>query len=155
MGDVVEGKTAPAFSLEASTGGKVSLKDLKGKTVVLYFYPKDMTSGCTTEACAFRDLRGDFEAAGVVVLGVSPDDLESHEKFVNKENLNFPLLSDPGATVAQKYGVWKEKSNYGRTYMGIERTTFAIDGEGVIRRIWPKVKVAQHADKVLEFVRSL
>ncbi len=156
MAEIAEGKKAPAFSLEASTGGKISLKDFKDKShVVLYFYPKDLTSGCTKEACSFRDLRQEFEDAGAVILGVSTDDLTSHGKFVAKHELNFPLLSDPGAAVATKYGVWQEKSMYGKTYMGIVRTTFVIDKSGTVRKIYPKVKVDQHADEVLEFVRSL
>lgn len=156
MAEIAEGKKAPAFSLEASTGGKISLMDFKDKShVVLYFYPKDLTSGCTKEACSFRDLRQEFEDAGAVILGVSTDDLTSHGKFVAKHELNFPLLSDPGAAVATKYGVWQEKSMYGKTYMGIVRTTFVIDKSGTIRKIYPKVKVDQHADEVLEFVRSL
>jgi peroxiredoxin Q/BCP len=156
MAELAEGKKAPAFTLEDATGAKVSLRDFKGKSVVvLYFYPKDMTSGCTKEACSFRDLNAEFEQAGAVILGVSPDSVDSHGKFISKYALNFPLLSDPGATVASKYGVWKEKSMYGRTYMGIERTTFVIDKEGTIRKIFPKVKVDQHADAVLEVVRGL
>ncbi len=156
MPQLAEGRKAPAFNLPASTGGKLSLKDFRDHHhVVLYFYPKDMTSGCTKEACSFRDLRGEFEQADAVILGVSMDDLASHEKFVNKEGLNFPLLSDPDGKVCTAYGVYKEKSMYGRTYMGIERTTVVIDKRGVIRRVYPKVKVARHADEVLEFVKSL
>ena len=156
MSKLAEGKKAPLFTLPASTGGKIALRDYRGKrSVVLYFYPKDMTSGCTVEACSFRDLRGEFEQAGAVILGVSPDDLESHEQFVGKESLNFPLLSDVGAKVATKYGVWKEKSMSGRTFMGIERTTFVIDKSGTIRKIYPKVSVQGHADEVLAFVRGL
>jgi thioredoxin-dependent peroxiredoxin len=151
----MEGSKAPAFSLPASTGESVSLEDLRGKVVVLYFYPKDNTSGCTKEACSFRDLKAEFEAAGAAILGVSRDSLASHDKFVDKQSLNFPLLSDPEAEVCNAYGVYKEKSQYGRTFMGIERTTFVIDGEGVIRRVYPRVKVDQHADAVLEFVKGL
>ena len=156
MAEITEGKKAPAFTLPASTGGKIKLSDFRGKShVVLYFYPRDMTSGCTKEACSFRDLKGEFEAAGAVILGVSTDDLASHEKFTNKEMLNFPLLSDEGATVATKYGVYQEKNMYGKKVMGIVRTTFVIDRTGTIRRIYPKVKVDTHADEVLEFVRGL
>jgi peroxiredoxin Q/BCP len=156
MSEVTEGKRAPQFTLPASTGGKTALKDFRGKSnVVLYFYPKDMTSGCTKEACSFRDLKGEFADAGAVILGVSPDDLDSHGKFTAKHNLNFPLLSDAGAKVATKYGVWKEKSMYGRKFMGIERTTFVIDKAGKIRKVYPKVKVDKHADAVLAFVREL
>jgi peroxiredoxin Q/BCP len=156
MGEIVEGKPAPQFTLPASTGGKIALKDFKGRShVVLYFYPKDMTSGCTKEACSFRDLQGEFEAAGAAILGVSPDDLDSHGKFTAQHGLNFPLLSDAGAKIATKYGVWKEKSMYGRKFMGIERTTFVIDKAGKVRRVYPKVKVDKHADEVLAFVRDL
>ncbi|MEI6499583.1 MAG: thioredoxin-dependent thiol peroxidase [Armatimonadota bacterium] len=156
MAALAEGDKAPQFTLPASTGGEISLKDFVGKqAVVLYFYPKDMTPGCTTEACAFRDLQGDFAQAGAVILGVSADSLESHAKFADKHELSFPLLSDLDAVVCQQYGVWKEKSNYGKTYLGIERTTFVVDQQGVIRKIYPKVKVDQHADEVLEFVKSL
>ncbi len=156
MAEIAEGRKAPLFSLPASTGGTISLKNYRGKrAVVLYFYPKDLTSGCTKEACAFRDLQTDFEAAGAVILGVSTDDLDSHGKFVAKHGLNFPLLSDTDASVSTKYGVYKQKSMYGRTFMGIERTTFVIDKAGTVRRIYPKVKVEQHADQVLEFVRGM
>ena len=156
MAALAEGDKAPQFTLPASTGGEISLKDFVGKqAVVLYFYPKDMTPGCTTEACAFRDLQGDFAQAGAVILGVSADSLESHAKFADKHELSFPLLSDLDAVVCQQYGVWKEKSNYGKTYLGIERTTFVVDQQGVIRKIYHKVKVDQHADEVLEFVKSL
>jgi len=156
MADLAEGRQAPAFTLPASTGGEVSLQDFAGKQhVVLYFYPRDMTPGCTQEACSFRDLRAEFEQAGAAILGVSTDDLASHARFTEAHALSFPLLSDTDAAVATQYGVWKEKRQYGRTYMGIERTTFVIDKAGIIRRIYPKVKVDQHADAVLEFVRSL
>jgi thioredoxin-dependent peroxiredoxin len=139
---VEEGKAAPAFDLESTDGKRVALKDLKGKPVVLYFYPKDDTPGCTTEACDFRDHYASFKDA--VVLGVSPDNLKSHEKFKAKFKLPFPLLSDPDHAVAEKYGVWKEKSMYGKKYMGIERTTFIIDAGGKIAKIFPKVKVTEH-----------
>lgn len=156
MSEIAEGKKAPGFTLPASTGGKISLNDFKGKNhVVLYFYPRDMTSGCTKEACSFRDLKGEFEAAGAVILGVSTDDLASHEKFTAAHSLNFPLLSDPDAAVSTRYGVYKEKSMYGKKFMGIERTTFVIDRDGVIRKIFPRVKVEKHADAVLEVVRAL
>ena len=156
MAEVAEGKKAPEFSLPASTGGEIALKDFEGKShVVLYFYPRDMTPGCTQEACSFRDLRGEFEKAGAVILGVSTDDLASHDKFASAHNLNFPLLSDSDAAVATKYGVWKEKTMYGKKSMGIERTTFVIDRDGIIRKIYPNVNVEKHADEVLEFVRQL
>ncbi|MGD9519269.1 MAG: thioredoxin-dependent thiol peroxidase [Armatimonadota bacterium] len=156
MAEVVEGKKAPQFTLPASTGQRISLKDYRGKShVVLYFYPRDMTPGCTKEACSFRDLGKEFAAAGAVILGVSTDDLSSHEKFTKAHHLTFPLLSDNDAKVSTKYGVYKEKNMYGRKVMGIERTTFVIDREGVVRRIWRKVKVERHADEVLDFVRNL
>jgi peroxiredoxin Q/BCP len=150
-----EGKKAPAFSLPASTGGKISLKDLAGKKVVLYFYPKDNTPGCTTEACNFRDSYRDFEKLGAVVLGVSPDGLASHKKFIDKHDLPFVLLADEDHGVAEKYGVWKEKSLYGRKFMGIERSTFVIDSEGKIAKVFPKVKVAGHHQEVIEVLKSL
>jgi len=151
-----EGKAAPAFALPAHPKGKVALKDYKGKQhVVLYFYPKDMTSGCTQEAVGFQTDLDAFAKAGVVVLGVSPDDLASHAKFAEKQGLQFPLLSDTDQKVATQYGVWKEKSMYGRKFMGIERTTFVIDKTGKIRKVYPKVKVAGHAEAVLEFVQGM
>ena len=156
MSELKEGSKAPAFTLPASTGGQISLGDYQGKqTIVLYFYPKDMTPGCTQEACSFRDLSEEFAAAGAVILGVSTDDLDSHGEFVARHDLTFPLLSDGDAKVGEAYGVWKERNTYGKKHMGIERTTFVIDREGVIRRIYPKVQVDQHADMVLEFVTSL
>jgi peroxiredoxin Q/BCP len=123
--------------------------------VVLYFYPKDDTPGCTKEACAFRDNLGVLQSMGVVVLGVSPDSVASHQKFAQKYGLPFPLLADEGAQVATTYGVWKEKKQYGRTYMGIERTTFLIDENGIVQRVFPKVKVDGHVEEVIEAIRSL
>ena len=152
---IEEGKKAPAFTLPSSEGGTVSLKDLKGKTVVLYFYPKDDTPGCTREACEFRDTQAPLRKAGAVVFGVSGDSLESHGKFKKKYKLNFPLLSDEGHTVAARFGAYGEKSQYGRKFMGIIRSTFVIDGEGVVRKVFPKVKVDGHAEKVLEAVKSI
>lgn len=143
------GKKSPAFSLPSSEGGKVSLKDYAGKKVVLYFYPKDNTPGCTQEACDFRDNMTRVVSAGAVVLGVSGDSVSSHEKFRDKFELPFPLLSDESHEMMEKYGVWKEKTNYGRTYMGVVRTTVLIDGQGIVRRIWPNVKVKGHVDAVL------
>jgi peroxiredoxin Q/BCP len=122
---------------------------------VIYFYPKDDTPGCTKEACGFRDEYSTLQEAGAALLGVSPDDEESHRKFAAKFNLPFQLLADPGARIATDYGVWKEKSNYGRTYMGVERTTFILDAEGVIRKIFPRVKVDGHVSQVLEAIKSL
>lgn len=146
-----EGKKAPAFALESSTGGKIALKDFKDKNwVALYFYPKDDTSGCTREACDFRDLTAEFEKAGAVILGVSPDDLKRHGKFTEKYGLTFPLLSDPEHIACQSYGVWVEKSMYGRKYMGVERSTFLIDPAGKIVKAWRKVSVPGHGEAVLE-----
>lgn len=151
-----EVQTAPEFTLPATGGKMISLADFRGsKNVVLYFYPKDQTPGCTKEACFFRDVQGEFEQAGAVILGVSADSVKSHEKFAEKHNLLFPLISDESKTVLSAYEVWKEKSLYGKTFLGIERTTFVIDKSGVIRKIWPKVKVEGHIDEVLEFVKSL
>ncbi|MCB9766609.1 MAG: thioredoxin-dependent thiol peroxidase [Candidatus Omnitrophica bacterium] len=150
-----EGKKAPAFSLPSSTGKKISLKDLAGKKVVLYFYPKDNTPGCTTEACAFRDAHKSFEKSDTVILGVSPDGIASHEKFINKYDLPFVLLADEDHAVAEKYGVWQEKSMYGKKFMGIVRATFVIDREGKIAKIFPKVKVKGHDDEVLEAVKAI
>ncbi|GAB4320908.1 MAG: thioredoxin-dependent thiol peroxidase [Candidatus Zixiibacteriota bacterium] len=145
-----EGQTAPAFKLPDADGNMVSLKDFKGKKVVLYFYPKDNTSGCTKEACSFRDGAAELKKKRAVVLGVSPDSVKSHGKFRDKFDLNFPLLADEDKKVVEAYGVWKEKSMYGRTYMGVERTTFIIDEKGKIAKIFPKVKVQGHLDEVLE-----
>ncbi len=140
---------APPFSLPATTGQKISLKQFPGSKVVLYFYPKDDTPGCTKEACQFRDGIADIKKAGAVILGVSPDDVASHEKFLKKFSLPFPLLADVDHAVAEKYGVWVEKSMYGRKYMGIERSTFLIDSQGRIGRIFSKVKVSDHYAEVL------
>ena len=149
------GDKAPDFTLPADRGGKVSLKELKGKTVVLYFYPKDDTSGCTAEACAFRDALPDFAKVKAAVVGISRDSVASHDKFAKKFNLPFPLASDEDGKVCQAYGVWVEKSMYGKKYMGIERSTFLIDGKGVVRKVWRKVKVDRHADQVLGAARAL
>jgi peroxiredoxin Q/BCP len=144
-----EGTTAPDFTLPADGGGEVTLSDFRGKKVVLYFYPKDNTSGCTTEACNFRDDYSDIIAAGAVVLGVSPDTVKSHDKFKLKLELPFALLSDPDHRVAEMYGAWGEKKMYGKTYMGILRSTFVIDQEGRIIKVFPKVKVNDHSQEVL------
>ena len=149
------GSRAPAFSLPADDGGTVTLKSVAGKNVVLYFYPKDDTPGCTTEAIAFSALRKKFEAAGAVVLGVSKDSVEKHCKFRDKHGLTVRLLSDEDGKMLEAYGVWGEKSLYGRKFMGITRTTFLIDGKGVVRRVWPKVKVSGHAEEVLAAVKEL
>lgn len=147
-----EGQPAPDFTLPDQHGQPVTLSKLRGKPVVLYFYPKDDTSGCTKQACAFRDARADYEAAGAVVLGVSPDSVASHQKFATKHELPFTLLADTEKTVCEAYGVWKEKSMYGRKYMGVERTTFVIGKDGKIAQIFPKVKVAGHAEAVLKAI---
>src|ERR1700728_2602719 len=150
------GKKAPAFTLPDQDGKPVSLTSLTSRgPVVLYFYPKDSTPGCTVEACSFRDNLGAIRARGAQVVGVSADSTASHQKFIAKQSLNFPLLSDPGHTVTTAYGVYKKKSLYGREFMGIERTTFVIGRDGVIRKVFPKVKVAGHADAVVEAVKAL
>jgi peroxiredoxin Q/BCP len=149
------GDAAPDFTLNDSTGQAHRLADYRGKTVVLYFYPKDDTPGCTREACAFRDSQAALKKKGVVVLGVSGDSIASHEKFKAKYKLNFPLLSDPDKSVAKKYGAWGEKVLYGKKTVGMIRSTFVIDGEGVVRKVFPRVKVDGHAEKVLEAVSKL
>ena len=154
MAVVTVGQTAPDFTLQASNNETISLHDYRGKNVVLYFYPKDMTPGCTTEACDFRDFHGDFAKLNTVVLGISPDDVKSHDKFTAKHELPFPLLADTDHQVAEAYGVWVLKKMYGREYMGIERSTFLIDSEGKIAHVWPKVKVAGHVQDVLETIKE-
>ncbi|SRR5574338_215210 len=149
------GTKAPDFTLPSDEGTTVSLKSLRGLPVVLYFYPKDDTSGCTTEACEFRDAWADVKASGARLYGVSPDGVKSHEKFRAKFDLPFPLLADEDHTVAEAYGAWGEKSMYGRKYMGILRTTFIIDEKGRIARVFEKVKPAGHADEVLAALREL
>jgi peroxiredoxin Q/BCP len=149
------GDKAPAFSLPADGGGKISLKDFRGKTVVLYFYPKDDTSGCTAEACAFRDALADFSKVKAAVIGISKDSVASHNKFKQKYDLPFPLGSDEDGKMCEAYGTWVEKSMYGRKYMGIERATFLIDAKGVLRTVWRKVKVPGHAEEVLKAVVAL
>ena len=143
------GDTAPDFVLPSDEGHTISLGDYKGKKIVLYFYPKDDTPGCTTEACDFRDSFSRLNSTQAVVLGVSRDDVESHKKFHTKFKLNFPLLSDIEGRACQMYGVWKEKNNYGKTYMGIERTTFLIGSDGKIKKIYPSVKVEGHVDQIM------
>lgn len=152
-----EGAVAPDFTLATHTSSDpIHLSDYRGKSaVVLYFYPKDDTPGCTTESCSFRDLNADFEAAGATILGISLDDVESHGKFAEKFHLPFPLLADTDHAISDAYGVYKEKNLYGKKSMGIERTTFVIDKEGKIAKVYPRVKVDQHGESVLEFVRSL
>jgi peroxiredoxin Q/BCP len=148
------GKKAPNFKLKDQNGKVISLSDYKGKNVVLYFYPKDNTSGCTTEACNFRDELPKFGNLNAVILGVSPDSVESHKKFADKYKLPFTLLSDEKKEVLEKYEVWKEKSMYGKKYMGVVRTTYIIDGEGKIKKIFSKVKVPDHNKEVMEALIS-
>lgn len=149
------GKPAPDFTLPRAGGGSQTLSALRPRKVVLYFYPKDNTPGCTTEALDFTALADEFEAAGAVVLGISRDPVSRHEKFRDKHGLKVTLLSDEDGRVCEAYGVWKEKTNYGRKYMGIVRTTFLIDGDGKVARIWPNVRVKGHAREVLEAVRAM
>jgi len=144
-----EGGKAPDFAADTNGGGRVSLSELKGKSVVLYFYPKDDTPGCTKEACAFRDAYDKFRTQGAVILGVSTDPVKSHDKFTEKFKLPFVLLSDPDKKIVRDYGVWGEKSFMGRKYMGTHRVTFLIGPDGRIKKIWPKVKPDEHADEVL------
>lgn len=146
---IKEGQKAPAFSLASDSGKKVSLGEFKGKKVVLYFYPKDMTPGCTTEACDFQASLSAYKKTKAVVLGVSKDSVERHQAFKKKYSLDFPLLADVDGKACEAYGVWKEKSLYGRKFMGIERTTFLIDSKGKIAKIFSKVKVKGHSDAVL------
>lgn len=155
MADLTIGTKAPAFTLPRDGGGTVSLSDFAGKPVVLFFYPKDDTSGCTTESVAFTALSDEFAKAGATVIGLSPDSVKSHDKFVKKHNLSVVLGSDEEKSVLQAYGVWKEKSMYGKTYMGVERTTFLVAADGTIAEVWNKVKVAGHAEAVLAAVKSL
>lgn len=147
---VAEGRPAPDFELPDEEGNIIRLKDLRGKTVVLYMYPKDQTPGCTAQACDFRDNLARLQAAGAVVLGLSPDPVTSHKRFKEKHGLTFPLLSDEGAVVASRYGAWVQKSMFGRKFMGIERSTFIIDGDGIVRKVFRKVKVKGHVDEVLK-----
>lgn len=149
------GEKAPEFSMATDGGGTVSLTGLKGRKVVLYFYPKDDTPGCTKEACAFRDAMPDFSGIDAEIVGVSKDPVAKHDKFKAKYDLPFTLASDEESDVCEKFGVWVEKNMYGRKYMGIERATFLIDGEGVVRNVWRKVKVPGHAEAVLEAVKAL
>jgi peroxiredoxin Q/BCP len=152
---VQEGKKAPDFSAATDGGKKLKLSELRGKPVVLYFYPKDDTPGCTTEACGFRDAMPDFKKLKALVIGVSKDSVARHDKFKAKYELPFPLVSDEDGKICEKYGTWIEKSLYGRKYMGIDRATFLIDKEGVVRKIWHKVKVASHVDEVKEALKVL
>jgi peroxiredoxin Q/BCP len=155
MTELSPGQDAPQFELPRDGGGTLTLSALRGKAVVLYFYPKDDTSGCTAEAIDFSALKPDFEKAGAVVIGMSPDSAKKHDKFKAKHGLSVDLVADEERKAIEAYGVWAEKSMYGRKYMGVERTTFLIDRNGKIARIWPKVKVPGHAAEVLEAVRAL
>jgi len=159
--EVEELQPAPDFILPAVgsdnvvKNGQVQLSALRGYTIVLYFYPKDDTPGCTAEACSFRDANHEMQKRGVVVLGISADDIPSHQKFAEKYGLPFTLLADTDTTVSQLYGVWKEKNYVGKKYMGVNRETFLIDKDGIVRKVWPKVKAAEHAQEVLETIESL
>jgi peroxiredoxin Q/BCP len=144
-----EGDYAPSFTVLTNGGGKISLADFKGQNVILYFYPKDDTPGCTKEACNFRDGFEEFKKRGAIILGVSPDTVKKHDKFVEKFTLPFPLLADDEKKIAQAYGVWGEKMFMGRKYMGVHRVTFLIGPDGKIKKIWPKVKPEEHAQEVL------
>lgn len=152
---LTEGDKAPDFDLATDGGGRISLSALKGGVAVIFFYPKDDTSGCTKEAIAFTGLKGEFEAAGATIIGISPDSAASHDRFKAKHDLEVTLGADPDKTVLNDYGVWVEKSMYGRKYMGVERSTFVIDSDGNIAKVWRKVRVPGHAEKVLEAVKSI
>jgi len=147
---IEEGKPAPDFELTSDEGEKVRLSDLQGKPVVLYFYPRDDTPGCTAQACGIRDAWGDFAERGAVVLGVSPDDADSHASFKAKYELPFTLLADPDHAVSEEYGVWGERKNYGKTYMGIERSTFVIAADGTVAKVMRRVKPDTHTQQVLD-----
>jgi peroxiredoxin Q/BCP len=156
MGDWIEaGKKAPDFTLPADDGGKIKLSGLRGSPVVLYFYPRDDTPGCTREACAFRDRKKQLVKLGATVLGVSTDSVESHGKFRDKYELNFPLLADTQHKVAEKYGAWREKVRFGKKSMGIQRSTFLIDADGKVRKVWKSVKVDGHDDQVIKALNEL
>jgi thioredoxin-dependent peroxiredoxin len=152
---LAEGDKAPAFTLPDQNGDKVKLSDLKGQTVVLYFYPKADTSGCTTQACGVRDRRADYAAAGATVIGISPDEVKDVDKFAGKYDLDFTLLADADHAVAEKYGTWVEKSMYGRKYMGVQRATFIIDPKGKIAKVFPKVQPKKHDELVLKALGDL
>jgi thioredoxin-dependent peroxiredoxin len=156
MSDWIEaGENAPDFVLAADDGRQVRLSELRSKPVVLYFYPRDDTPGCTKEACAFRDRKADLSKLGVQVFGISPDDVESHQQFGHKFSLNFPLLADTQHQVAQQYGAWREKVRFGKKSMGIQRSTFLIDGEGIVRKVWKNVDVDGHDQQVIDAVAAL
>lgn len=155
MQELAIGDTAPDFDLEGDGGGRIALSGLKGKPVVLYFYPKDNTPGCTKEAIAFSELIGEFGNLGITIVGVSPDSAKKHDNFIAKHNLAVRLGADTETHTAEAYGVWVEKSMYGKKYMGVERSTFLIDKDGKIAQVWRKVKVPGHAETVLEAARAL
>lgn len=150
-----EGRPAPEFELPDQNGRSIRLSDLRGRPVILYFYPKDDTPGCTKEACAFRDRRAEFARRGAVVLGVSPDDVDSHAAFSDRYDLDFPLLADAGHTVAEAYGAWRERNLYGRRFHGIQRSTFLIDRHGTVRKVWKRVSVEGHDEQVLGALEEL
>ena len=152
---IEEGRKAPAFTLHADDGSKVKLSELKGNPVVLYFYPRDDTPGCTKEACAFRDRQDEIKALGAQVFGISPDTVESHVKFRDKFSLNFPLLADPDHAMADKYGAWREKNMYGKKSMGIQRSTYLIDADGRVAKLWKRVKVDGHDQQVIDALKEL
>jgi peroxiredoxin Q/BCP len=152
---LAEGQPAPDFTLNDQDGTPVRLANLRGHPVVLYFYPKDDTLGCTREACAFRDARSNFEQRGARIVGISPDDVAAHRRFADKYGLTFTLLADPDRTVCDAYGVWQEKTLYGRKSMGVVRTTYALDANGIIRKVFPRVRVDGHAEKVLAALNGL
>lgn len=155
MAELAPGIDAPDFSLPRDGGGTISLSQFRGQPVVLFFYPKDDTEACTAEARDFTAAKADFDAAGVALVGLSPDPVKKHDKFVKKYELGVPLASDESLATLEAYGVWKEKSMYGRTYMGVERTTVLVDAAGKIAAIWPKVKVKDHVEAVLDAARAL
>jgi thioredoxin-dependent peroxiredoxin len=147
-------EVAPDFTLSASNGKEISLSDFKGKSVILYFYPKDDTPGCTTEACDFRDQHEQFEELNTVILGISPDPIKSHAKFIEKHGLPFLLLADENHEIAERYDVWKLKKNFGKEYMGIERSTFLINEEGILEKEWRSVKVKGHVEEALQVLKE-
>jgi len=155
MSELAAGDMAPDFELPGDGGTTISLAAFEGKPVVLFFYPKDDTSGCTAEAIDFTRLKSEFDAAGIALIGMSPDSARKHDKFKTKHDLSVPLASDEDKTTLDAYGVWLEKSMYGRKYMGVDRSTFLIDAQGRIARVWRKVKVPGHADEVLEAAKAL
>ena len=150
-----ENDKAPQFNVPDQNGNDISLSDFKGKWIILYFYPKDMTPGCTTEACNFRDEYSVFQQKGIVVLGVSKDSVSKHKKFEGKYDLPFPLLSDENSTICEDYGVWQEKSMYGKKFMGITRSTFIINPDGLIAKVYPKVNVKEHVAEILADLENL